>query len=97
MYLSILAGAVWGMPIALPLCCLVCASLNVFELVSSDFGWVEIQCVASGATLCYLLSACFGPALMAVPKFKAKIDSVAQRMDQPGHRENLIPYMIVLR
>lgn len=76
MYLSILAGAVWGVPFALPLCCL---------------------CVASGATLCYLISACFGPALLALPKIKNKIEQVAQKMDDPTHRQNLIPYMIVLR
>ena len=54
MYLSILGGAVWGVPRALPLACC---------------------CVATGATLCYLISAALGPALLTLPKWKAVLAS----------------------
>ncbi|KAK7032987.1 hypothetical protein R3P38DRAFT_2920002 [Favolaschia claudopus] len=74
MYMSILGGAVWGMPIALPLvCCLV----------------------ASGATLCYLISAALGPALLTLPKWKAMLDKWARKIQQ--HEDNMISFLIVLR
>lgn len=98
MYLSILAGAVWGVPFALPLCCLVSLiPSNRTNTLALTGQFRRRQCVASGATLCYLISACFGPALLALPKIKNKIEQVAQKMDDPTHRQNLIPYMIVLR
>ena len=74
MYLSILAGAVWGVPRALPLVC---------------------ACVASGATLCYLISAALGPALLALPKWKARLDTWAEKIR--GQKDNLISFLIVLR
>jgi uncharacterized membrane protein YdjX (TVP38/TMEM64 family) len=74
MYLSILGGAVWGVPRALPLACC---------------------CVATGATLCYLLSAALGPALLTIPKWKALLDKWAVKIQ--ANKENMISFLIVLR
>lgn len=74
MYLSILGGAVWGVPVALPLAC---------------------TCVATGATLCYLISAAFGPALLTVPKWKDRLDKWSQKLRQ--QRDNIFSFLIVLR
>lgn len=74
MYLSILGGAVWGVPIALPLACC---------------------CVATGASLCYLISAALGPALLTLPKWKALMDKWARRIEE--NKENMISFLIVLR
>ncbi|TFK50046.1 hypothetical protein OE88DRAFT_1726598 [Heliocybe sulcata] len=74
MYLSILGGAMWGVPIALPLAC---------------------TCVATGATLCYLISAAFGPALLTLPKFAARLDSFSEKIS--SQRANLLSFLIVLR
>ncbi|KAJ1307346.1 hypothetical protein OPQ81_001452 [Rhizoctonia solani] len=74
MYLSILGGAVWGVPRALPLAC---------------------SCVATGATLCYLISAALGPALLAVPSWRARLDSWSEKIE--SQRENLMSYLIVIR
>ncbi|KAI9066115.1 hypothetical protein FKP32DRAFT_1610284 [Trametes sanguinea] len=74
MYLSILGGAVWGVPRALPLAC---------------------ACVATGATLCYLISAALGPALLTMPKWKAKLDVWADKLR--AHKDDIISFLIVLR
>ncbi|KAI5117154.1 hypothetical protein M0805_009496 [Coniferiporia weirii] len=74
MYLSILGGAVWGVPIALPLAC---------------------TCVASGATLCYLISAALGPALLTLPKWSQRLERWSVKL--ASQRANLISYLIVLR
>jgi uncharacterized membrane protein YdjX (TVP38/TMEM64 family) len=74
MYLSILGGAVWGVPRALPLAC---------------------ACVATGATLCYLISAALGPALLTLPKWKAKLDKWSEKIQ--AQKENIISFLIVLR
>ncbi|KAF8659051.1 hypothetical protein AX16_001923 [Volvariella volvacea WC 439] len=74
MYLSILGGAVWGVPRALPLACC---------------------CVATGATLCYLISAALGPALLTLPKWKALLDKWAAKIQ--ANKENMISFLIVLR
>ena len=74
MYLSILGGAVWGVPRALPLAC---------------------ACVATGATLCYLISAALGPALLTMPKWKAKLDVWADKLRE--HKDDIISFLIVLR
>lgn len=74
MYLSILGGAVWGVPRALPLAC---------------------TCVATGATLCYFISAALGPALLTMPKWKARLDVWADKIE--AQRDNLISFLIVLR
>jgi hypothetical protein len=72
MYMSILGGAVWGMPIALPLvCCLV----------------------ASGATLCYLISDALGPALLTIPKWKAMLDKWARKIQQNQVRAPIYFYV----
>ncbi|TFY76486.1 hypothetical protein EWM64_g7528 [Hericium alpestre] len=52
-------------------------------------------CVASGGTLCYLLSAALGPALLALPKFQARLDTWTEKIAR--QRENIIPFLIVLR
>lgn len=74
MYLSILGGAVWGVPRALPLAC---------------------TCVATGATLCYFISAALGPALLTVPKWKARFDVWGDKIR--AQKDNLISFLIVLR
>ncbi|KAK0470024.1 uncharacterized protein EV420DRAFT_1497987 [Desarmillaria tabescens] len=74
MYLSILGGAVWGVPFALPLACV---------------------CVASGATLCYLISAALGPALLTIPKFHALLTKWSVTI--AANKANIISYLIVLR
>ena len=74
MYLSILGGAVWGIPRALPLAC---------------------TCVATGGTLCYLISAALGPALLTMPKWKAKFDVWAEKIQ--SQKDNIISFLIVLR
>ncbi|KAH7884598.1 oxalate transporter [Phlebopus sp. FC_14] len=74
MYLSILAGAVWGVPRALLLAC---------------------TCVATGATLCYFISAAFGPALLTVPKWKSRLDKWSLKL--LAQKDNIISFLIVLR
>lgn len=74
MYLSILGGAVWGVPRALPLAC---------------------ACVATGATLCYLISAALGPALLTIPKWKSKLDKWSEKIQ--AQKDNIISFLIVLR
>jgi uncharacterized membrane protein YdjX (TVP38/TMEM64 family) len=74
MYLSILGGAVWGVPIALPLAC---------------------ACVATGATLCYLISAALGPALLTLPSWRAWLETWSAKV--AAQRANLIPFLILLR
>ncbi|KAL9935432.1 hypothetical protein V8E36_005780 [Tilletia maclaganii] len=74
MYMSILAGALWGVFVALPL---VCAA------------------VATGATICYLISQTMGEALIAVPKWKARVDSWKDRLAQ--YNDNLLSYLILIR
>jgi uncharacterized membrane protein YdjX (TVP38/TMEM64 family) len=74
MYLSILGGAVWGVPRALPLAC---------------------ACVATGATLCYFISAALGPALLTLPAFQSRLEVWSAKIS--AQRANLIPFLIVLR
>ncbi|KIJ14213.1 hypothetical protein PAXINDRAFT_181044 [Paxillus involutus ATCC 200175] len=74
MYLSILAGAMWGVPRALLLAC---------------------TCVATGATLCYLISAAFGPALLTVPRWKSRLDEWSEKLR--AQKDNIISFLIVLR
>lgn len=52
-------------------------------------------CVASGATLCYLISAAFGPALLTLPKWKARLDNWSEKI--ASQRDNMFSYLIVLR
>ncbi|KAG6853784.1 hypothetical protein C0991_001373 [Blastosporella zonata] len=52
-------------------------------------------CVATGATLCYLISAALGPALLTLPKWKALLDKWAVKIQ--ANKENMISFLIVLR
>ena len=52
-------------------------------------------CVATGATLCYLISAALGPALLTLPRVQAKLDKWATTIRQ--NKENVISFLIVLR
>ncbi|CAO1618922.1 unnamed protein product [Parajaminaea phylloscopi] len=74
MYMSILAGAMWGVPLALPI---VCAS------------------VATGATICYLISKFLGEVLHAIPSWKARVDSWKAVLDR--QRDDMLSYLIVIR
>ncbi|CAO1629673.1 unnamed protein product [Sympodiomycopsis kandeliae] len=74
MYMSILAGAMWGVPLALPI---VCAS------------------VATGATICYLISMLLGSVLIAIPSWQARVDSWKVVIER--QQNDLLSYMIVIR
>ena len=52
-------------------------------------------CVGTGATLCYLISAALGPALLTLPKWKAILDKWATKIR--ANKENMISFLIVLR
>ncbi|KAF9256358.1 hypothetical protein L218DRAFT_1007479 [Marasmius fiardii PR-910] len=52
-------------------------------------------CVATGATLCYLISAALGPALLTFPKWKARLDKWAHKIQD--NKENMMSFLIVLR
>lgn len=52
-------------------------------------------CVATGASLCYLISAALGPALLTLPKWKAILDKWASKIQ--ANKENVISFLIVLR
>ncbi|KAG6877510.1 hypothetical protein C0993_006459 [Termitomyces sp. T159_Od127] len=52
-------------------------------------------CVATGASLCYLISAALGPALLTLPKWKAVLDKWASKIR--ANKENVISFLIVLR
>lgn len=52
-------------------------------------------CVATGATLCYLISSALGPALLTLPKWKAVLDKWATKIRE--NKENVISFLIVLR
>ncbi|KAK1229094.1 hypothetical protein PQX77_007856 [Marasmius sp. AFHP31] len=52
-------------------------------------------CVATGATLCYLISAALGPALLTLPKWKARLDKWAHKIQ--ANKENMMSFLIVLR
>ncbi|KAF4614005.1 hypothetical protein D9613_007702 [Agrocybe pediades] len=52
-------------------------------------------CVATGASLCYLISAALGPALLTLPKWKAVLDKWGHKIR--SNKENMISFLIVLR
>ncbi|GEM12722.1 SNARE associated Golgi protein, partial [Rhodotorula toruloides] len=53
-------------------------------------------CVATGALLCYLLSASLGPAVLANSQvWQARVEAWQERVR--GHEKNLVSYLIVLR
>lgn len=74
MYMSILAGALFGVPIALPLVCTT---------------------VATGATICYLISKFLGVVLIALPSWKARMDQWKDKLAE--HEGDLLSYLIILR
>jgi len=52
-------------------------------------------CVATGATLCYFISAALGPALLTLPAFRSRLETWSAKIS--AQRANLIPFLIVLR
>ncbi|KAG2017936.1 transmembrane protein [Coprinopsis cinerea AmutBmut pab1-1] len=52
-------------------------------------------CVATGATLCYFISAALGPALLAIPKWKSLMEKWSDKIR--NNKENMISFLIVLR
>ncbi|KAI0261559.1 hypothetical protein BC834DRAFT_469120 [Gloeopeniophorella convolvens] len=52
-------------------------------------------CVATGATLCYFISAALGPALLTLPSFQTRLETWSTKIS--SQRSNLIPFLIVLR
>lgn len=74
MYMSILASALWGIPVALPLVCTV---------------------VATGSTLCYLLSSMAGECIKAVPQWDARVRKWQEAVAE--HRHNLLSYLVLVR
>ncbi|KAI9462132.1 oxalate transporter [Russula earlei] len=52
-------------------------------------------CVATGATLCYFISAALGPALLTLPAFQSRLELWSAKIS--AQRANLIPFLIVLR
>ncbi|KAH9057867.1 oxalate transporter [Lactarius vividus] len=52
-------------------------------------------CVATGATLCYFISAALGPALLSLPSFQSRLELWSAKIS--AQRANLIPFLIVLR
>lgn len=50
--------------------------------------------MATGATICYLISSFLGEVLVAMPKWKARVDAWKERI---GEQDNLLSYMIVIR
>ncbi|THU99965.1 hypothetical protein K435DRAFT_818448 [Dendrothele bispora CBS 962.96] len=70
--------------------------LQAFSLPGSMYLSILGSAVwATGATLCYLISAALGPALPTLPKWKARLDSWAVKIQQ--NKENIISFLIVLR
>ena len=97
------------MTAAIPHAKLVKHSLQAFSLPGSMYlsilggaVWGVVRalplaccCVATGATLCYLISAALGPALLTLPKWKARLDKWAAKIRD--NKENMISFLIVLR
>ncbi|KAF8274800.1 hypothetical protein EI94DRAFT_1713095 [Lactarius quietus] len=52
-------------------------------------------CVATGASLCYFISAALGPALLSLPSFQSRLERWSAKIS--AQRANLIPFLIVLR
>lgn len=51
--------------------------------------------VATGATICYLISQQLGAVLVAMPKWKARVDAWGEVLAR--HNDNMLSYMIVIR
>ncbi|KDN52707.1 hypothetical protein K437DRAFT_253900 [Tilletiaria anomala UBC 951] len=73
MYLSILAGAIWGVALSLPI--VICS-------------------IASGATICYVISRQMGEVFVAVPSWKTRVDSWQRRISA---QSNLFSYLVFIR
>lgn len=52
-------------------------------------------CVATGASLCYFISAALGPALLSLPSFQSRLELWSEKIS--AQRANLIPFLIVVR
>jgi hypothetical protein len=52
-------------------------------------------CVATGASLCYLISAALGPALLTLPKWKAHFDKWSDALH--AQKDNIISFLIIIR
>jgi uncharacterized membrane protein YdjX (TVP38/TMEM64 family) len=52
-------------------------------------------CVATGASLCYLLSAALGPAILTLPRWKDRLEGWSDKVQ--AQRANIISFLIVLR
>ncbi|CBQ69866.1 conserved hypothetical protein [Sporisorium reilianum SRZ2] len=74
MYMSILAGALFGVPVALPL---VCVS------------------VATGASICYLISKFLGVVLVALPTWQRRVDEWKLKLQE--HEDDMLSYLVVVR
>lgn len=53
-----------------------------------------MQAIATGATLCYLISSQLGELLVAVPSWKVRADSWKERL---GAQDNLLSYLVIIR
>lgn len=80
----------WGVPLALPI---VCAVSNHTKQTWSPLN--SPKSVATGATICYLISANLGAVLVAMPKWKARVDAWGEVLSQ--HNDNMLSYLIVIR
>jgi len=52
-------------------------------------------CVATGASLCYLLSAALGPAILTLPRWKERLEKWSDKVQ--AQKENIVSFLIVLR
>lgn len=52
-------------------------------------------CVATGASLCYLLSAALGPAILTLPRWKDRLEKWSEKVQT--QKENIVSFLIVLR
>ncbi|KAI5981957.1 hypothetical protein EDD15DRAFT_2329867 [Pisolithus albus] len=65
------------------------SSLQAFSLPGS----IMYLC-CTGASLCYLISAAFGPALLTIPRWKSHLDKWTVKL--ASHKDNVVSYLIVL-
>jgi len=52
-------------------------------------------CVATGASMCYLLSAALGPAILTLPRWKDRLEKWSDKVRT--QKENIVSFLIVLR
>ena len=52
-------------------------------------------CVATGASLCYLLSAALGPAILTLPRWKDRLEKWSDKVQT--QKDNIVSFLIVLR